>query len=1274
MANQNIRLRKKNGNAWDVLYPESLASLIKTQTGSNVQSFIDTVYDKIATPTANGVMSKEDKAKLNGIETGANKYVHPNNESTRHVTDVQISSWNDKYTRVEIDNKFNELNIGLDWKESVNTFNDLASTYPNAQDGWTVNVKDTDITYRYTGSAWIAISANSIPLASQSVDGKMSKADKKILDNLKPKVDSLATDLVSISQGFSGDITAVVGRINAVENTVNSHTTSISNLNSNKADKNHNHNSSYAAIDHSHSNYASSGHNHNSSYLSINGGTVNGAIAVKMSSPNVFFQNASGTLVGKIRSNDSGSLVISAGTDKTIYLRPTGDTSTAGQLVIGESSLTYNGKSISLDGHGNHVPATQSANNAVYLRNDNTWQTITPEKIGAAAASHTHNYFSSTGGDIKGDVFFRDDYTINWTRNTDYAAIGFKNTADNDTDSYMYFRTGDNGNEYFKFQHKTSSGETEWMSIKGDGVRIKGNLVYHQGNKPPASDIIQSSTHRFVSDTEKNTWNAKASTAVATTSANGLMTSAMVTKLNGIATNANNYVHPNDANTRHVTDSEKSNWNSKAAGNHNHTSLTGITSLSFAAQSSDSASIRTAIDGVNTYFDFMLSDDPGENDQWRWIFTPSGATAFNAMVLNPISATKAELRVNGDIYANGNKVYHTGNKPTPADIGAATSNHTHNYAATSHNHGLLHDNFGATIENTTTDNGWSMINSSYNGFLLKSIRSNASAPAWLQNNYAAGIAFGGADTKGVMSVAYNAPSIRFAGGNGSKPVWYFTVNGSSGKTYNMDSLAANTANTLATARTINGTSFNGSANITTANWGTARTITIGNTAKSVNGSGNVSWSLAEIGADTGVTANKLVQRDGNGDIGVRLVRSNFANQSTISGAMAFRVNNSNDNYIRFCSDTAAIRNWLGASASNHSHSYLPLSGGSLTGTLAITGVLTNNNLTNNKQLINVNAGNNIIYVGNPSTTLNLESNVNPSIKVGANVYTLYHTGNKPTPADIGAAASNHSHSYLPLSGGTLTGTITAPKFVGDGTQDGSGLLLTSKPSSGKPVVMRSSNGLFHFDNSYDCTRPNISTTVYLSVESNKRFKIWQADQSNQLIVDNGNLYFGENVFCVRGIPDSGDRPSIQYIRWSKGADNRDQIHLGIPGNGMILTCDVGFSDRRLKENITDSTENSLEQIKKIKFKAYRFKSSDTPNKERATHEVLTGVIAQEMEEINPRWVDKVKQMENSEYEYLYQINTNNVLYSSLKALQQQQAIIEQLEERISKLENALLQK
>jgi len=57
---------------------------------------------------------------------------------------------------------------------------------------------------------------------------------------------------------------------------------------------------------------------------------------------------------------------------------------------------------------------------------------------------------------------------------------------------------------------------------------------------------------------------------------------------------------------------------------------------------------------------------------------------------------------------------------------------------------------------------------------------------------------------------------------------------------------AATATKLATARNINGTAFDGSAAITTANWGTARTIKIGATGKSVNGSANVTWTRDEV--------------------------------------------------------------------------------------------------------------------------------------------------------------------------------------------------------------------------------------------------------------------------------------------------------------------------------------------------------------------------------------------------------------------------------------------
>lgn len=99
-----------------------------------------------------------------------------------------------------------------------------------------------------------------------------------------------------------------------------------------------------------------------------------------------------------------------------------------------------------------------------------------------------------------------------------------------------------------------------------------------------------------------------------------------------------------------------------AAASHNHTSLTGVTSIAFSAQSSDSASIKTTIDGTATYFDFMLSDDYS-NDQWRWRFTPSGGTIYDAMRLNPTAQGKA------DLYVGGTKV--------------SLEGHTHNYAGSS---------------------------------------------------------------------------------------------------------------------------------------------------------------------------------------------------------------------------------------------------------------------------------------------------------------------------------------------------------------------------------------------------------------------------------------------------------------------------------------------------------------------------------------------------------------------------------------------------------------
>lgn len=98
------------------------------------------------------------------------------------------------------------------------------------------------------------------------------------------------------------------------------------------------------------------------------------------------------------------------------------------------------------------------------------------------------------------------------------------------------------------------------------------------------------------------------------------------------------------------------------------------------------------------------------------------------------------------------------------------------------------------------------------------------------------------------------------------------------------------ATKLQTARTINGTSFDGTANITTANWGTARNFTIGAATKSVNGSANVSFSLNEINAAygrnvtyTGTTTAQGWYRLASTGVGINPTNSLFFISVTVSG-------------------------------------------------------------------------------------------------------------------------------------------------------------------------------------------------------------------------------------------------------------------------------------------------------------------------------------------------------------------------------------------------------
>lgn len=114
--------------------------------------------------------------------------------------------------------------------------------------------------------------------------------------------------------------------------------------------------------------------------------------------------------------------------------------------------------------------------------------------------------------------------------------------------------------------------------------------------------------------------------------------------------------------------------------------------------------------------------------------------------------------------------------------------------STNHSHGLAHQDFTVILSNDDTNLKWTRLgNQNGGGFWLKSIRGQTKAPAWFLPDYSAGIAFGGDDTKGIISVKYSQPGVRFAGGNGDAPVWYFTITGANDKTYDLSKIGGHSS-------------------------------------------------------------------------------------------------------------------------------------------------------------------------------------------------------------------------------------------------------------------------------------------------------------------------------------------------------------------------------------------------------------------------------------------------------------------------------------------------
>lgn len=116
----------------------------------------------------------------------------------------------------------------------VKTYQQIFSNYPYPKIGWTVQVYDSGIRYRWDGKSWVAIDllGGNIPLANKGVNGLMSKEDwaklnsyddrlkERVITFVIPQFPDIGVQHIHARFPFKGEIVNVRGVIGSADSKV----------------------------------------------------------------------------------------------------------------------------------------------------------------------------------------------------------------------------------------------------------------------------------------------------------------------------------------------------------------------------------------------------------------------------------------------------------------------------------------------------------------------------------------------------------------------------------------------------------------------------------------------------------------------------------------------------------------------------------------------------------------------------------------------------------------------------------------------------------------------------------------------------------------------------------------------------------------------------------------------------------------------------------------------------------------------------------------------
>lgn len=468
MAIHNIKIRKKNGSDWDILYPLTLASNVTANSGKTVQYELDTMFSKTATINKNGAMSAADKTKLDGIAANANKYVHPTTPGNKHIPSGgsagQVLKWSENGTAVwssdtaahNHDSTYLKLSGGTMTGRIVSE-NGLGyqstDTKGYARDlikldfdnrlilGWS-GMQNTPMVYKglnayelyHTGKKPTPADIGALSLSGGTLTGEIQMNNKAV---------RLTTENSSYArvgyEASSGDVY-------------------ISNANNNwlriKSDKTITiaGQKVYTALDKptpEDIGAAESSHTH--SYLPLSGGTMTGDLTLNKQR----LLGANGTTILKDYGN--GNVTLSAGINAdgvagSLYLGYNAGTLHKTNNVRLESPLLWKGTKTLVDTNG-FIPWTSITGRP------------TPAEIGAAEVSHSHNLLATKGINTINSI--ASDTTAKWGAQGNsihwYDTNGYLN---NQPSQYGYLFNVGGGSEVHQL----------WMT------QASGNILHRGGN------------------------------------------------------------------------------------------------------------------------------------------------------------------------------------------------------------------------------------------------------------------------------------------------------------------------------------------------------------------------------------------------------------------------------------------------------------------------------------------------------------------------------------------------------------------------------------------------------------------------------------------------------------------------------------------------------------------------------------------------------------------------------------------------------------------------